>query len=487
MLTYSFENTNDNLYEHLYKCIRDDILSGTLPPDYKLPSKRSFAKNLSVSTITVENAYNQLLSEGFIYSLPRKGFFVSEIFANSAAPFSSSRSYPAMVSASRNNPDSISTSHNNPDSISDTFHDVTKSHNPSPLIADFTSNYTSPDSFPFSTWAKLTRQILSDSQERLMTNSPSNGTLELRSAIAEYLNGFRNITTSPDNIIIGAGTEYLYTILMQLLGSNMVYATENPGYRKLSMILDMVGLNHIDIPVDSQGISVEKLEDSPATIVHVTPSHHFPTGITMPVRRRYELLNWASKDHYILEDDYDSEFRLSGRPIPSLFSMDTTGNVIYMNTFTKTLSSTIRISYMVLPDKLAKLYHKKLSFYSCTVSNFEQLTLARFINEGFFEKHINRMRTAYRKKRDHILNVIKTGPMAGKAEIKEANAGLHFILKLDTKYKDNELTDKLIKHGIKIYPLSYYGNNEAHSFVVNYSSVPEAKMEEAINVISDNL
>ena len=320
-----------------------------------------------------------------------------------------------------------------------------------------------------------------------MTNSPSNGTIELRSAIAEYLNEFRNIITSPDNIIIGAGTEYLYTILMQLLSADMVYATENPGYQKLSMILNTVGLKHIDIPVDSQGISVEKLKDSKATIVHVTPSHHFPTGITMPVRRRYELLNWASKNHYIIEDDYDSEFRLSGRPIPSLYSMDTTGNVIYMNTFTKTLSSTIRISYMVLPDKLAELYHKKLSFYSCTVSNFEQLTLARFIDDGFFEKHINRMRTAYRKKRDLILNVIKNGPLSNKAEIKEANAGLHFILKLDTKYKDNELTDKLLKHGIKIYPLSYYGNNEAHSFIVNYSSVPEDKMEEAIKVISDNL
>ncbi len=485
MLTYSFESINDSLYEHLYKCIRDDILSGTLPPDYKLPSKRSFAKNLSVSTITVENAYNQLLSEGFIYSLPRKGFFVSEIYADSTAPISASRSIPAQGSDSRKNPSSVSSPQNNQVSGADTFQDSTKKHK-SPLIADFTSNYTSPDSFPFSTWAKLTRQILSDSQERLMTNSPSNGTPELRSAIAEYLTEFRNITTSPDNIIIGAGTEYLYTILMQLLGSSMIYATENPGYKKLSMILDTVGLNHIDIPVDSQGISVEKLRDSNATIVHVTPSHHFPTGITMPVRRRYELLNWASKDYYIIEDDYDSEFRLSGRPIPSLFSMDTTGNVIYMNTFTKTLSSTIRISYMVLPDKLADLYHKKLSFYSCTVSNFEQLTLARFIDEGFFEKHINRMRTAYRKKRDHILNVIKNGPLADKVEIKEANAGLHFILKLDTKYKDTELTDNLLKHGIKIYPLSYYGNNEAHSFVVNYSSVPEDKMEEAIRVISDN-
>ena len=468
MLTYSFESIKGSLYEHLYKCIRDDIMSGTLPPDYKLPSKRSFAKNLSVSTITVENAYNQLLSEGFIYSLPRKGFFVSEIFADSTMPLSAARSLPTSKSVK---------------SECQTVKSKT-----STLIADFTSNYTSPDSFPFSTWAKLTRQVLSDSQERLMTNSPSNGTIELRSAIAEYLNEFHNITTSPDNIIIGAGTEYLYTILMQLLGADMIYATENPGYQKLSMILDTVALKHIDIPVDSQGICVDKLKDSNANVVHVTPSHHFPTGITMPVRRRYELLNWASKyaNHYIIEDDYDSEFRLSGRPIPSLFSMDTTGNVIYMNTFTKTLSSTIRISYMVLPDKLAELYHKKLSFYSCTVSNFEQLTLARFIDEGFFEKQINRMRTAYRKKRDLILNIIKNGPLSDIAEIKEANAGLHFILKLNTKYKDNELADKLLKNGVKIHPLSYYGNNEAHTFLVNYSSVPEDKMEEAIKVISDN-
>ena len=466
MLTYSFEGTKESLYEHLYKCIRDDILSGTLPADYKLPSKRSFAKNLSVSTITVENAYNQLLSEGFIYSLPRRGFYVSEIFSETSLAKSGTKMNNFQDKSYVSQSDSGEVDH-------------------AVLTADFTSNNTSTDSFPFTTWAKLTRRVLSDSRERLMTNSPSNGTIELRSAIAEYLSEFRGIHTSPKNIIIGAGTEYLYTILMQLLGSNRLYATENPGYQKLSRILDTVGLSHIDIPVDSQGLNVEELKQSSANIVHVTPSHHFPTGITMPVRRRYELLNWAEPDRYIIEDDYDSEFRLSGRPIPSLFSMDMSGKVIYMNTFTKTLASTIRISYMVLPEQLAEQYYKKLSFYSCTVSNFEQLTLACFINEGFFEKHINRMRTAYRKKRDHILNIIKSGPLADISEILEADAGLHFILKLNTKYKDNELTDKLLNRGIKIYPLSYYGNNEEHAFLINYSTVPEDKMEEALRIISD--
>ncbi len=474
MLTYSFTGITDNLYEHLYKCIRDDVLSGSLPADYKLPSKRSFAKNLSVSTITVENAYNQLMSEGFIYSLPRKGFYVSEIFPGE---------YPAPETES-----SDETTHKPLSSFpSDSDYDVT-GHSTSYRV-DFSSNNTSPDSFPFTTWAKLTRRILSDSRDKLMTNSPSNGTLELRLAIAEYLKEFRGIYTSPDNIIVGAGTEYLYTILLQLLGGGMTYAIEKPGYRKLSMILDTVGIKSVDIPVDDKGLNVDILRRSNADIVHVTPSHHFPTGITMPVKRRYELLKWAQEadtPRYIIEDDYDSEFRLTGRPIPPLFGMDSS-HVIYMNTFTKSLTSTIRISYMVLPDELAARYRERLSFYSCTVSNFEQLTLAAFISEGYFEKHINRMRTAYRRKRDCILDAIKKSPLDSVSEIKEEDAGLHFIINLKTELADNEVTDRLRKAGINLLPLSYYGSETTHSFLINYSSVPMDDINNIIESISEEL
>ena len=478
MLTYTLSDIKDNLYEHLYKCIRDDIVSGTLPAHYKLPSKRSFAKNLSVSTITVENAYNQLISEGFIYSLPRKGFYVSEIFEEGSRLYHNTASH-SETTGKKNPVKKIKAAASRP-----------------VYIADFSSNNTNPESFPFTTWAKLTRRILSDSRDKLMTNSPSGGTAELRSAIADYLRDFRGINTSPDNIIIGAGTEYLYTLLLQLLGPNRIYAIEKPGYKKLSMILNTVGLSSVEIPVDRGGMSIEALSASDANIVHVTPSHHFPTGITMPVKRRYELLNWASQSEnssdenavtrFIIEDDYDSEFRLTGRPIPPLFSIDNS-HVIYMNTFSKSLTSTIRISYMVLPDSLSAKYTERLGFYSCTVSTFEQLTLAAFIGEGYFEKHINRMRTNYRKKRDLLLEAIKKSPLDSVSEIKEEDAGLHFIIDLKTELPDEEVTERLRRRGINLLPLSFYGSDATHSFLINYSSLQTDNIENIIRIFSQEL
>ena len=472
MLTYSFTGITDNLYEHLYKCIRNDIVSGVLPADYKLPSKRSFAKNLSVSTITVENAYNQLISEGFIYSLPRKGFYVSNIFTSEERAIRPQAITTQSVKSSRSLAEPAKTSHHAAESRS--------------YIADFSSNNTDSETFPFTTWAKLTRRILSDSRDKLMTNSPSNGTMELRNAIADHLRDFRGIYASPENIIIGAGTEYLYTILLQLLGSKKIYAIEKPGYKKLSMILNTVGIKSVDIPVDAEGLCVDILSSNKADIVHVTPSHHFPTGITMPIKRRYELLKWASDNRYIIEDDYDSEFRLTGRPIPPLFSIDNS-HVIYMNTFTKSLTSTIRISYMVLPEALAAQYRERLSFYSCTVSNFEQLTLAAFISEGYFEKHINRMRTTYRRKRDYILDAIKKSPLDSISEIKEEDAGLHFIINLKTDLSDEEVTARLREHGINLLPLSYYGAKTTHSFLINYSSIRMDDINTVINILSEAL
>ncbi|WP_418463831.1 PLP-dependent aminotransferase family protein [Frisingicoccus sp.] len=459
MLTYSFVDLgSDSLYEHLYKCIKNDIMSGQLKSGDKLPSKRSFAKNLDISTITVENAYAQLMAEGYIYSLPKRGYFVSEVKTFSEKQPERVRQLPEKPKEET-------------------------------CFADFISNRTSHANFPFSIWAKLTREVLAGEDSTLLLPPPAGGIMELRKAIADHLYQFRGIDVSPEQIIIGAGTEYLYGLLIQLFGNEAVYAIEDPGYQKIAQIYTSHGVDLCYIPMDEGGVCTGVLEDSGADILHLSPSHHFPTGRVTPISRRYELLGWASKSdgRYIIEDDYDSEFRLLGRPIPALQSIDVMDKVIYMNTFSKSLSSTIRISYMVLPQKLLKQFYEKLGFYSCTVSNFEQYTLARFISGGYFEKHINRMRNYYRNQRDILLESIRKSPLAGKIKIKEENSGLHFLMELQTEMPDDLLEEKAGRMGLRISCLSrYYHQPEQakqHVLVLNYSGIDREKMAEAIEIL----
>ena len=270
MLTYSFSDIgSDTLYNHLYKCIKNDIISGILPTDSKLPSKRNFAKNLGISVITIENAYAQLIAEGYVYSLPKRGFFVADI--------KNSQSLSTTKKAKKKTPPSEQIS-------------IKSAHKD--YIADFSSNQTDIDNFPFSIWAKLVREILNENQQELVTNPPCGGILELRCAIAQHLKSYRNLDVLPEQIIIGAGTEYLYGLLIQLLGFDKYYAVEDPGYDKIYKIYKKHNVNCNYIPLDSEGIQIDKLQDKNINVVHITPSHHFPTGIIMPISRRYELLGW---------------------------------------------------------------------------------------------------------------------------------------------------------------------------------------------------
>ena len=291
-----------------------------------------------------------------------------------------------------------------------------------------------------------------------MIHSPSGGIRELREAICQYLYQFRGMKVTPEQVVVGAGTEYLYGLLIQLLGRSRRFAVENPGYRKIPMIYEKNGVSCSYIPLDAHGVRIDALAESGADILHISPSHHFPTGIITPVSRRHELLNWAaaSEHRYIIEDDYDSEFRLGGRPLPTLQSIDTIEKVIYINTFTKSLSSTIRISYMILPPHLMRRFQKELGFYSCTVSNFEQYTLTRFLSEGYFEKHINRMRKYYRNQRNAILDCIKKHPASADIQITEENAGLHFLIHFPSALSDEEIVRRAADAGIRISALSQY-------------------------------
>lgn len=463
MLTYSFADLgSDSLYEHLYKCIKNDIINGVLRVNEKLPSKRAFAKNLDISTITVENAYGQLIAEGYIYSIPKRGYFVSDISAlghekQGERHQQAERSFPKLESGREE------------------------------YFADFISNRNNPKNFPFSIWAKLTRELMAEESAALMTNPPSGGIAELRNAIAEYMYQFRGMKVDPAQIIIGAGTEYIYSLLVQLFGNDSLFAVEEPGYRKIARIYKSHNAEYRNIPMDSEGIDVDALEKSGANILHISPAHHFPTGLVTPISRRYELLGWASKaeDRYIIEDEYDCEFRLQGNPIPSLKGIDVMEKVIYINTFSKSLASTIRISYMVLPYHLLERFHKKLGFYSCTVSNFEQYTLARFIHRGYFEKHINRQRNYYRTLRNTLLEEIKNSSLSGKVTIMEEDAGLHFLMKLKTNMSDSDLIMRAREAGIRIACLSEYYERPSeevwHILVMNYSGIDMEKIPEAVN------
>lgn len=462
MLTYSFENIGkESIYEYLYKCIKKDIIEGRLVKGEHLPSKRTLAVNLGISTITVENSYGQLMSEGYIYSVPKKGYYVSDI--SGVARIKPVKYEVPEITAKKKTGYKL----------------------------DLSSNRTDSGSFPFATWAKLMRRVITDRQDDLMKISPGEGTWELRKAIAMHLASFRDMKVTPGQIIIGAGTEYMYSLLIQLLGRDKVYCVEDPGYSKIARIYASNNVKFCYAGMDDEGMKPEAVRECMADIVHISPTHHYPTGITMPVSRRFELLAWANEkpDRYIIEDDYDSEFRMTGKTIPTMKSIDISEKVIYMNTFSRTLTPTIRISYMVLPSHLAATYQEKLDFYACTVSNFEQYALAAFIEEGYFEKHLNRMRLYYTKQREAVLSVLKEEPFKCVGRVREADSGLHFILELNTLLSDNEVKRKLEAEGIHINALSeYYHNNTdeySHSFVISYSDMKIENFRSACSKMSE--
>ena len=342
MLTYDFEKRGKmSLYEYLYNCIKNDILSGKIKAGEKLPSKRTMAKNHNISVITVENAYAQLLVEGYIFSKEKRGYFASEISGqylnNGGINGNKEKIVETKVSLKSRQ-------------IKKKIQDTKKQ-----WLVDFNSNHIMYDSFPFSIWSRIMRQTLLDRENSFLSSPLPNGVVELREAIANHLMEFRGMEVDAENIIIGAGTEYLYSIIVQLLGRDSVIAVEDPGYRKIGKVYESNGVECLHLPIDNSGIQTKALLGKKIDAVHISPSHHFPTGRVMPVSRRQHLIHWAIENNgFIIEDDYDSEFRFSGRPIPTMVGMDKE-RVIYMNTFSKTLAPSIRIAYMVLPDRLMEI------------------------------------------------------------------------------------------------------------------------------------
>ena len=555
MLTLELhKNKSTPLYMQIYSYIKSEVLARRLKAGTKLPSKRALAAQLGISTITIEGAYSQLMAEGYIYAKAKSGYYISPLESiqqadDSAADFFQHNtlgdaqlfSGPEKISYESgytdnmpgasgtvnmaglsNSPStsgifvpsslqSTNTALYNASSEISSRSSITSTSMPSSstisskgrmshestaqtscATIDLSSNNILPESFPFSIWTKLMRHTMSENQALLLTKSPTAGIYSLRCAIAEHLLRFRGMHIQPEQIIIGAGTEYLYELIIKLIGRDKIYCVEDPGYHKLQRIYTDNGACCFSLPIDQQGMSVTALNAVRCDVIHISPSHHFPTGIITPVSRRYELLGWAtSGQRYIIEDDYDTEFRLVGKPIPSLFSMDMSSKVIYMNTFSKSLTSTIRISYMVLPMTLMEEFNRRLGYLSCTVSTFEQYTLAEFINQGYFERHINRMRNNYKKLRQLLLKELLTHPEHDKIQILQQASGLYFLLKINTTLSDRDLRSRLQQNGVHLQSLQhYYQNRQAapeHTFVVNYSSLTEKDIPRAVAALFDSL
>ena len=460
MLTYDLERRGSLArYDYLYRCIKEDILSGRLAAGEKLPSKRALARHLETAVVTVENAYAQLLAEGYLRSEEKRGYFVSPVETRPAPARTEERGEEA-------------------------------GEQERDWLLDLTSRGSGTEGFPFSVWARLMRRVLSEEGEALLRSMPHSGVPELRRAIASHIYQFRGITASPDQIVVGAGTEYLYNLIVQLLGRDLTYGVEDPGYSKAARVYELSGARCLFLPVDGQGVLPGNVEDSGTQVLHISPNHQFPTGAVTPIARRQSLLRWVSRGEgrYIVEDDYDSEFRFTGRPIPTLRSIDRSDRVIYMNTFSRSLAPSLRISYMVLPRPLLDAYRERLGFYSCTVPAMEQYTLARFLEEGYFESHVNRMRVFYRGRRDAVLEAIRTSPLADRCRIRGEAAGLHCLMELDTRREDGEMAALAEERGIRLSFLSTYqhcpGAAPPHTVVVNYPGADLARLDQALEALA---
>ena len=357
-MKYIIDKNSRPVYLQIYRQVRQDIIDGIYPPGTKLPSMRLLCDELSVSTVTVDHAYALLCDEGYAESRERSGFFV--IFRESDGFASPAETH--------------------------TVHSVT------PQV------YHAYPEFPFSVLGKTMRKVLSEYADVLRERSPNAGCEELREAIKSYLIRNRGMSVESKQIIIGSGAEYLYGLIVTMLGRKRIYGIESPSYEKIEQIYNASEVRYELLPLSHDGIDSSALANTKASVIHTTPYRSFPTGITASANKRHEYIRWSSKNgRIIIEDDFESEFSVSSKPEDTLYSLSDYDNVIYMNTFSKTVSPALRVGYMVLPKHLVSEFEKKLGFYSCTVPTFEQFVLAELINSGDFERHINRVRRSLRK------------------------------------------------------------------------------------------
>ena len=417
------------LYEQLYRAIKDAIINGTIEEGIKLPSKRKLADYLAVSQTTIEFAYSQLVAEGFISSKPRRGYFVENLEELSFIK----QDTPSLIQEASDTPS---------------------------YSIDFSPGKIDTDSFPFSLWRKYAKDIMNDKFKDLLQLGHPQGDYILRHQISSYLYQSRGVKSTPEQIILGSGTEQIMPLLIHLLEDKAIYGFENPGYPLTHHLFFKDSRKSVPIPVDNDGVIVSELEQSSANVMYVTPSHQFPTGAVLSATRRSQLLAWAYQqdNRYIIEDDYDSEFRYTGKPIPSLQGIDQNERVIYLSTFSKSLMPSLRIAYAVLPKSLISQYKQRFSYYSATVPRMDQHLLASFMEDGYFAKHLNKMRKIYKRKLEIITKTLALYEPT--VTISGEQAGMHILLTFHTSKTEAELVNLAEQAGIRIYGLQEYISSE---------------------------
>ncbi len=454
-LTIVLQN-DQPLYEQIYTFIKKAVISGEIPFKTKLPSTRTLALHLQVSRSTVNLAYEQLMSEGYIESIAGSGYYVAEI--------------EELFS--------IKEQFYQPNDLLQEAEGQTYDYDFSPRGIDLSS-------FPYNTWKKISKEVLMDVQKELFAIGDPQGEIGLRQAIVNYLYAARGVHCQPKQMIIGAGNEYLLMFLHQLLGTSAKIAMETPTYKQAYRVLSSLGHEVKTVEMDQYGMRVDKLEQSGCNIAYVMPSHQYPTGIVMSIKRRLELLAWTmrAENRYIIEDDYDSEFRYKGKPIPSLQGSDQNERVIYLGTFSRSIAPAIRVSYMILPKTLLNIYKEKYAFYASTVSRVDQEILTRFLTGGFYERHLNKMKALYRAKHDRLLNGLK--PAVRGFRISGEHAGMHLLITARKRLEEKRLIDLAEAESVKVYGMSSneIGEEEKEhaTIILGYANLTEQEISEGVH------
>lgn len=464
ILLSNMDETENPLYLQIYNQFRERILTGDIQSNTRLPSVRALQLQLNISKTPIETAYQMLAAEGFVYSKPQSGFYVINMDEYE------SRKQNKQPDYFLNTP--------TPDELS-----VKKKY-----IIDFDPSAVDNEFFPIRTWKKMLHHVLENYSNRIGQYGDMKGEHFLRKTIANYLRNSRRVNCSPEQIIIGSGISYSITILTKLIEGIRYVAFEEPGFEPVREQFLQNGYEIIPIEVSSNSFGIKKLEESGAQMIYVTPSHQFPTGRVMPYTEREYLLHWANKHNaYIIEDDYDGEFRYLGKPIPSLQSIDHQGRVIYIGTFSKAFTPALRMNYMVLPMRLLKKLESIHHFLSCP-SRVEQWAMHAFIEQGHWYRHIRRMRNKYRKKHFTLMECIQTH-FANKVEITGHSAGLHLQITVKTRLHEKELLKLAADKGVRVYDFQKMWMNKTQSsypsIYLGFAGIREADLEKGIQLLKE--
>ncbi|ANB47106.1 MULTISPECIES: PLP-dependent aminotransferase family protein [Bacillus] len=459
MLTISIDHseTADYIYQQIYQHIKAAVLKRSLMPHTKVPSKRELAETLKVSVNSVNSAYQQLLSEGYLYAVERKGFFVEEI-----------------------------------DTV---YHEET----PSLLLPDdlkeretdksgwISFSHMSVDTahFPLKSWFRCEQKAAARSFHTLGELVHPQGLYEVRETISRLISLTRGVTCRPEQIVLGAGTQMLMQLLTELLPKDALYAMENPGYMRMYRLLQNLGKKVATISLDEKGMSMDEIEKRRPSVLITTPSHQFPSGVIMPASRRIQLLNWAAEQNgrFIIEDDYDSEFKYDADTIPALQSLDRFQNVIYMGTFSKSLFPGLRISYMVLPPGLLRTF-KERTYDLQTCSTLAQLALKEFIESGEYQKHIKKMKQHYKNMRERLISALEE-TFGERISVKGANAGLHFVTEFECARSEKEILARADAEQLDLFAMSRFrlkagGDSNKPQLILGFARLKESDIQEGV-------